>query len=70
MRKKRDLHVGRHDEVAQVFRKLRNVQQDSSKNPVLNLELSETETVLLMQCCPAKISRILLRFQGKTKRKM
>ena len=31
MRKKRDLHVGRHGEVAQVFHKFRNVNKDSSK---------------------------------------
>ena len=60
-RGKRDLHVERYGELAQVFRKFRNVKVDYSKNTVLNLELLETETVSLDVILPSQNQQILLR---------
>lgn len=53
-RGKRDLHVERYGELAQVFHKFRNVKVDYSKNTVLNLELLETETVSLDVILPSR----------------
>ena len=60
-RGKRDLHVKRYGELAQVFHKFRNVKVDYSKNTVLNLELLETETVSLDVILPSQNQQILLR---------